>query len=169
MSDFEGINFDMDVEELDSNKTTIPEGDYPVVITICEKKLSKNNNQMIYLEVEVTGDNYAGWIVREYFMLWSDNPKIAISNFTRLSKACGLENMPNSAYDLHGKAFTATLKIDEAEKDSGYSDQMRIYSYTPLVTAPRPAGLPPSISDESPEESDVEEPTTATPKPPTLS
>tara|TARA_R110000787_G_scaffold2659_2_gene10327 strand:- start:971 stop:1426 length:456 start_codon:yes stop_codon:yes gene_type:complete len=151
MSDFDGINFDMDTEDLDSNKTTIPEGDYPVVITICEKKLSKNNNQMIYLEAEVTGDNYAGWIVREYFMLWSENPKIAISNFTRLSKACGLENMPNVAYDLHGKAFTANLKIDEAEKDSGYSDQMRIYSYTPLVTAPlvtapKAAGMPPSMS-----------------------
>ena len=113
MSDFEGLDINMEEVERSS---TIPEGEYPCIIKVCEKTLI-------------------------------------------------------NAMELQGKKLICKVGIEPERDDSGYGDSNKILRYIKPenTTAPRPAGLPPSMSDESPEESDVEEPTTATPKPPTLS
>ena len=61
MSDFEGLDIDLDAAE---SSSAIPEGDYPVVILSCEKTTSAAGNDYLKLETEVTGDSYAGWKLR---------------------------------------------------------------------------------------------------------
>ncbi len=90
MSDFDG--FDFNIEDAGSDNTAIPAGDYPCVVTTCEKKKSQAGNDMIWLELELTGDKYAGWMVRKPFMLWQDNPTYlgyAKADWARLCKALG--------------------------------------------------------------------------------
>ena len=70
MSDFEGLDIDLDAAE---SSSAIPEGDYPVVILSCEKTTSAAGNDYLKLEAEVTGDNYAGWRLRKNFNLWYVN------------------------------------------------------------------------------------------------
>ena len=131
MSDFDG--FDFNIEDAGSDNTAIPAGDYPCVVTTCEKKKSQAGNDMIWLELELTGDKYADW--------------------ARLCKSLGFgnENPPKSAHDLHGKAFTVSLAIEEAEADSDYGDSNKIVGYKPLerAAAPKAADLPPSMGEAS--------------------
>ena len=154
MSDFDG--FDFNIEDAGSDNSAIPAGDYPCVVTTCEKKKSQANNDMIWLELEVTGDKYAGWMVRKPFMLWQDNPTYlgyAKADWARLCKSLGFgnENPPKSAHDLHGKAFIVSLAIEEAEADSDYGDSNKIVGYKPLerAAAPKAADLPPSMGESS--------------------
>ena len=175
MNDFEGLDINMEEEERSS---FIPEGDYPCVIKICEKTLSQAGNEYLKVECEVTGEKYSGWKVRKNFNLWyqhadaqkqSEIRGYANNDFARLLKACGFDKAPKSAWDLQGKQVTCKLGIEAAPEDSTYGDSNVIIAFrlAEQVTAPKPAGLPPSIN-ESPKESEVEEPTTATPKPPSL-
>jgi len=154
MSDFDG--FDFNIEDAGSDNSAIPAGDYPCVVTTCEKKKSQANNDMIWLELEVTGDKYAGWVVRKPFMLWQDNPTYlgyAKADWARLCKALGFgnENPPKSAHDLHGKALTVSVAIEEAKKDSDYGDSNKIVGFKSLerAAAPKPADLPPSMGEAS--------------------
>ena len=155
MNDFEG--FDFNVDDAGSDNTAIPKGDYPCVVTTCEKKKSQAGNDMIWLELEVTGDEYAGWNLRKPFMLWQDNPTYlgyAKADWARLCKATGFgnDNPPKSAHDLHGKAFIVSVAIEEAEADSDYGDSNKIVGYKSLErkSAPKAADLPPSMG-ESPQ------------------
>jgi len=154
MSDFDG--FDFNIEDAGSDNTAIPAGDYPCVVTTCEKKKSQANNDMIWLELEVTGDKYAGWKLTKPFMLWQDDPTYlgyAKADWARLCKALGFgnENPPKSAHDLHGKAFIVSLAIEEAEADSDYGDSNKIVGYKSLerAAAPKAADLPPSMGEAS--------------------
>ena len=120
MSDFDG--FDFNIDDAGSDNTAIPKGDYPCVVTTCEKKKSQAGNDMIWLEVEITGDNYAGWMLRKPFMLWSENQEhlgYAKADWARLCKALGFgnENPPKSAHDLHQKAFIVSVVVEEAEEE----------------------------------------------------
>ena len=155
MSDFEG--FDFNVDDAGNDNTAMPKGDYPCQVTTCEKKKSQAGNDMIWLELEITGDKYAGMMVRKPFMLWQDNPTYlgyAKADWARLCKALGFgnDNPPKSAHDLHGKAFIVSLAVEEAEADSDYGDTNKIVGYKPLVrqSAPKAADLPPSMG-ESPQ------------------
>ena len=167
MSDFEGYKFNED--DAGSDNTAIPKGDYPCVVTTCEKKKSQAGNDMIWLELEVTGDKYAGWNLRRPFMLWSENPEHlgwAKADWTRLCKATGFGNdkPPKNAHDLHGKALIVSVAIEEAEADSDYGDSNKIVGFKPLEkkSAPKAADLPPSMV-ESKESSQSEKAATNKP------
>ena len=154
MSDFDG--FDFNIEDAGSDNSAIPKGDYPCVVTTCEKKKSQTGNDMIWLELEVTGDKYAGWKLTKPFMLWQDDPTYlgyAKADWARLCKALGFgnENPPKSAHDLHGKALTVSVAIEEAKKDSDYGDSNKIVGFKSLerAAAPKPADLPPSMGEAS--------------------
>jgi len=152
MSDFDG--FDFNIDDAGSDNTAIPKGDYPCVVTTCEKKKSQAGNDMIWLEVEITGDKYAGWMLRKPFMLWSKDEKAlgyAKADWARLCKALGFgnDNPPKSAHDLHQKAFIVSVAVEEAEEGSDYGDSNRIVGFKPLekAAAPKAADLPPSMGE----------------------
>ena len=154
MSDFDG--FDFNIEDAGSDNSAIPKGDYPCVVTTCEKKKSQAGNDMIWLELEVTGDKYAGWKLTKPFMLWQDDPTYlgyAKADWARLCKALGFgnENPPKSAHDLHGKALSVSVAIEEAKKDSDYGDSNKIVGFKSLEksAAPKAADLPPSMGESS--------------------
>lgn len=160
MSDFEG--FDFNVDDAGNDNTAMPKGDYPCQVTTCEKKKSQAGNDMIWLELEITGDKYAGMMVRKPFMLWQDNPTYlgyAKADWARLCKALGFgnDNPPKSAHDLHGKAFIVSVAIEEAEADSDYGDSNKIVGFKPLErkSAPKAADLPPSMGESPQSETSV--------------
>tara|TARA_R110002110_G_scaffold185469_2_gene392568 strand:- start:705 stop:1229 length:525 start_codon:yes stop_codon:yes gene_type:complete len=174
MSDFDGLEINMEEVEKSS---TIPEGEYPCIIKVCEKTLSAAGNEYLKVEIDVTGDKYAGWKLRSNLNLWyqhADQRKqeeirgYANNDFAQLLKACGFDKAPVNALELQGKILTCKVGIEPERDDSGYGDSNKILRFikSENVSAPKPASLPPSMSDESPEESDVED---ATPKPPKLS
>ena len=155
MSDFEGLEIDLDVAE---SSSAIPEGDYPVVIESCEKTKSQAGNDYLKLEVKVTGDNYANWILRKNFNLWymnDDKTKqdeirgYANNDFARLSKAVGFTEVPKSAWDFKGKTFVARVVV-QGDEDDEYGPSNEIKSFLPLKneSAPKAVALPPSM-DES--------------------
>ena len=160
MNDFEG--FDFNVDDAGSDNTAIPKGDYPCVVTTCEKKKSQAGNDMIWLELEVTGDNYAGWKLQRPFMIWAENQEHlawAKADWARLCKALGFgnDNPPKSAHDLHGKAFIVSVTVEEAEADSDYGDSNKIVGFKPLErkSAPKAADLPPSMGESPQSETSV--------------
>ena len=157
MSDFEGLEIDLDVAE---SSSAIPEGDYPVVIESCEKTKSQAGNEYLKLEVKVTGDNYANWVLRKNFNLWymnDDKTKqdeirgYANNDFARLSKAVGFTEVPKSAWDFKGKTFVARVVI-QGDEDDEYGPSNEIKSFLPAEkssapSAPKAADLPPSMNE----------------------
>jgi len=136
MGDFDNLTFDID-NASSSGGGAIPAGEYPAVIITCEKKKSSNGNDMIWLEAEVTGDSYAGWILRKPFMLWSSNPEYkewAENSFNQLLNAAGYSNdsPPSSASDLQQKNVTAVVGVEEAEPGSEYGDSNKILGFRKL-------------------------------------
>jgi len=159
MSDFEGLDIDLDAAE---SSSAIPEGDYPVVILSCEKTTSAAGNDYLKLEAEVTGDNYAGWKLRKNFNLWYVNDdKIkqeeirgyANNDFARLAKAVGFTEVPKTAWEFQGKTFEARVVIVE-DQTGEYGPSNEIKSFLPAQkgsnpSAPKAADLPPSMNESN--------------------
>jgi len=157
MSDFEGLDIDLDAAE---SSSAIPEGDYPVVILSCEKTTSKAGNEYLRLETEVTGDKYAGWKLRKNFNLWYVNDDklkqeeirtYANNDFARLAKAVGFTEVPKTAWEFQGKTFEA--RVVEVEDDE-YGPSNEIKSFLPAEkssapSAPKAADLPPSMNESN--------------------
>jgi hypothetical protein len=171
MSDFEGLNISMEEEERSS---FIPEGDYPVIINVCERTTSQSGNDYLKMEAEVTGDNYAGWRLRKNFNLWYQNDDktkqeeirgYANNDFSRLARAVGFREVPKTAWEFQGKTFVARVVV-QGDEDDEYGPSNEIKSFLPVQTesAPKAVDLPPSI-DESNDTSPGE---AATPSKPSL-
>ena len=155
MSDFEGLDIDLDAAE---SSSAIPEGNYPVVILSCEKTTSKAGNDYLKLETEVAGDNYSGFKLRKNFNLWYTNDDkqkqeeirgYANNDFARLAKAVGFKEVPKTAWEFQNKTFEARVVIVEDESGE-YGPSNEIKSFLPLKneSPPKAVDLPPSM-DES--------------------
>jgi|TARA_R110000796_G_scaffold173902_1_gene290882 hypothetical protein len=136
MSDFADVKFDF--EASDDSKSYIPEGDYTCRISECEKTLSQAGNEYLKLVVQVEGDKYNNWIIRENYNLWytnSDSSKqdmvreIASRNFAKLLKALGLQdNPPSNATELVGRKVICNLGIEESNNPD-YGDKNKIVEF----------------------------------------
>ncbi len=162
MSDFEGLDINMEEADVSS---FIPEGDYPCIIKVAERKTSKTGNDYINVELSVTGEKYAGWQVRKIFSLWyqhadpqkeSEIRGYAKNDFARLIRACGMSEVPKSAVALQGKEVMCKLIVKEAEEGSEYGPSNEVKSFKKLetMTPPKAAGLPPSMKKSDPESED---------------
>lgn len=90
----------------------LPDGWYKACIASTTRKTSKNGNDYLEVELEITDANHAGRRVWPRYNLWNSNEtskEISQRQFSNLVNACGLANCKDSD-DLLGMHLDVKLK-----------------------------------------------------------
>ena len=133
------LNFDASTVEItERSYTPLPPGEYEVMITKSETKVTKSGNgSYLELEMHVISGDHAGRRHKERLNL--DNPslqtvKIAKEQLARLCVALGV-NRVNDSEELHDKPFVAEFAIDKKDDTRNVIYGYRAISGPPVSPA----------------------------------
>lgn len=90
--------------------SAIPEGTYRVIIEKADMAESKRGNDMIVLQLAVSGQPLSLWY---YIVFLDDRPEITNRNLTQVFDSFGIEEGNFSVSSWVGKAGACTVKHDE--------------------------------------------------------
>jgi len=119
------LNLDLSgvkIQTSSSNYTTVPAGEYDVVVSKAELKSVKNNGQMLILGYEVQNGEFAGKLIKDTFLVVHEDPKtlqIARARLKTVAFATGHKN-PESIVDsddlFNLKPFSVTVDVVERDQ-----------------------------------------------------
>jgi hypothetical protein len=89
---------------------SIPEGTHRVIIEKADMAQSKRGNDMIVLQLAVSGYSWSLWY---YLVFMDDHPEITNRNLTQIFDSFGIEEGNFSLSNWIGKAGACTVKHDE--------------------------------------------------------
>lgn len=124
------------------NFAPVPAGDYPVVITDSEMKLTKNGNgEYLQLVLEVIDGQMKGRKLWERLNLVNSNSQAVEIAQKSLSQICHAVKVltPQDSVELHGKPLQATVVVKD---DPGYGPRNEVKKYSAIGAgglAPQPA------------------------------
>ena len=108
----------------------IPAGDYPVIITESETKLTKDSTgQYLQLKLEVQDGEFRGRILFDRLNLWNNNAQakeIAHRQLAQIAHAVGVLQVADSE-QLHFKPLIATVKVRPARDNFEASNEVKGY------------------------------------------
>ena len=108
----------------------IPAGDYPVIITESETKLTKDGSgQYLQLKLEVQDGEFRGRILFDRLNLWNNNTQakeIAHRQLAQIAHAVGVLQVADSE-QLHFKPLIATIKVRPARDNFEASNEVKGY------------------------------------------
>lgn len=96
----------------------VPEGTYLVKIADIQERTSRNGNQLVEIRHELQEGEYAGQILRDYFVTDASNDaaaRVGRRRLLRLCRLCQLEVRPGqevSLSDLVGRLLVASVVED---------------------------------------------------------
>lgn len=115
----------------------IPAGDYPVIITESETKLTKDGSgQYLQLKLEIQDGEFRGRILFDRLNLWNNNAQakeIAHRQLAQIAHAVGVLQVADSE-QLHYKPLIATVKVRPAS--GAYEASNDIKGYKQAAGAP---------------------------------
>ena len=121
----------------------IPAGDYPVIITESETKLTKDGSgQYLQLKLEIQDGEFRGRILFDRLNLWNNNAQakeIAHRQLSQIAHAVGVLQVADSE-QLHFKPLIASVKLRAAS--GGYDASNEVKGYKKPAGAPVQQGQP---------------------------
>jgi len=124
-------NFDPNAHEEMQDFTPLPAGEYLAHVVSSEVKSNKSNTgELLKLEWDILGGEYAGRKVFANYNLSHSNPKAAEIGQRELASACramGLGAVQDSE-QMHAIPCVITLKIRPAKGDYGPSNDIKKYA-----------------------------------------
>lgn len=131
------LNFDAQHIDPTPRFDPIPAGDYPVIITDSETKLTKDGTgQYLQLKLEIQDGEFRGRILFDRLNLWNNNAQakeIANRQLSQICHAIGVIQVADSQ-QLHLKPLIASVKLRPAS--GGYEASNDIKGYKSGAGAP---------------------------------
>lgn len=124
----------------------IPAGDYTVIISESETRLTKDGSgQYLQLKLEVQGGEFAGRTLFDRLNLWnnaSQAQEIAQRTLSQICHAVGVLHV-NDSQQLHNKPLIATVKVRQAQGNYEASNEIKGYKAGGgLPVMPQPFAAP---------------------------
>lgn len=108
----------------------LPAGDYNVIITESETRLTKDGSgQYLQLKLEVQGGEFSGRVLFDRLNLWNNNAtakEIAHRQLAQIAHAVGALQVADSE-QLHFKPLVATVKLRPARDNFEASNEVKGY------------------------------------------
>jgi hypothetical protein len=108
----------------------LPAGDYPVIISESETRLTKDGSgQYLQIKLEVQGGEFAGRTLFDRLNLWNNNrqaQEIAQRTLSQICHAVGVLQVTDSQ-QLHNKPLIASVKIRQAQGSYEASNEIKGY------------------------------------------
>jgi Protein of unknown function (DUF669) len=124
----------------------LPAGDYPVIISESETRLTKDGSgQYLQIKLEVQSGEFAGRTLFDRLNLWNNNrqaQEIAQRSLSQICHAVGVMQV-NDSQELHHKPLIATVKVRPARDNYEASNEIKGYKASAAIpVAQQPFAAP---------------------------
>lgn len=139
------LQFDATTVNPQGDRTPVPDGEYPVILTSTEIKHSNQTDSMINCGMKITEGPLSGKMIFTNINYRNGNPvaqQIGQERLSALCHVCGVLKITDTA-QLHGRPFKAKCTINERDKRYNEVTFLKSDGTAPVGTASAPgAGGP---------------------------